>query len=181
MAAKVFNIMLACAGIHLMVGAAAAAELEASLTIQAQFATELEAVMHASNLYNPASVRDDREYMGAVFSQTRGDKVVYGYTVGAGHAGHDSVSVKIRIPLGCKVVAFWHTHGAGHFTRQYFSPTDTQLAEQWQVPFYMAAADGKLRVFRPGEQTLSYRQARLLGLGPVRGSSAGELIGRGNA
>lgn len=152
MVAKVFNIMLACAGIHLMIGAAAAVELEGSLTIQAQFVSELEAVMHASNLYNPASVRDDREYMGAVFRQIRGDKVVYGYTV-----------------------------GAGHFKRQYFSPTDTQLAEQWQVPFYMAAADGKLRVFRPGEQTLSYRQARLLGLGPVRGSSAGELIGRVNA
>lgn len=172
--------ILALAGVQFLFSAQAVASAADGITVKAQFQSELQAVEHASNLYNPASVREDREYMGVVFSQNLDARVLYGYTVGAGQSGHDTVSVRARIPAGSKIVAFWHTHGAEHWTRQYFSPTDTSLAKEWGVPFYMAAADGRLRVYRPEQRTLSQRQAMMLGLGPLRGSSRGEVLGTVN-
>jgi hypothetical protein len=177
MTAKSIGTTLALAGLQFLLSASVMAADESSITVRAQFESELQAVQHASNLYNPASVREDREYMGVIFRHSAHVGFLFGYTVGAGEAGHDTVSVRARIPPGSEIVAFWHTHGAGHWTRQYFSPTDTRLARDWGVPFYMAAADGQLRVYRPGRRTLSKRQAMMLGLGPMQGSSRGELIG----
>ena len=177
MASRSIGTTLAIAGLQLFLTTSALATAESSMTIKAQFLSERQAVEHASNLYNPASVREDREYMGVVFRQKIESEFLFGYTVGAGGAGHDTVSVRARIPRGSELVAFWHTHGADHWTRQYFSQTDTELAREWGLPFYMAAADGHLRVYRPGQRTLSTRQAMMLGLGPMRGISRGELLG----
>ena len=170
-----FTAAMLLAGINfLIVGAAQAGQT--SVTIQALFASETEAAIHAANLYNPVSVKEDREFMGIIFRQNIDGRTLYGYTVGAGKAGHDQVTVAIRLPAGAEKVAFWHTHGADHWTRQYFSATDTALADEWQLPFYLAAADGHLRVYRPGDKTLGWHRSRQLGLGTQAGASTGTVI-----
>ncbi|ALO45959.1 DUF4329 domain-containing protein [Pseudohongiella spirulinae] len=180
MLTKSFGKSLALAGLHLLLNSSALASSESSITVTAQFESELQAVQHASNLYNPASVREDREFMGVIFRRAAHAGFLFGYTVGAGQSGQDTVTVRARIPQGSEIVAFWHTHGAEHWTRQYFSPEDTELAREWGLPFYMAAADGHLRVYRPEQRPLSKRQAMRLGLGPMQGSSQGELVGTVN-
>ena len=121
------------------------------------FNSELAAVEHAMNTYNPVSIAEDREYIGAIYRLHSGSFI---YSVAPGQSGSDQVSAAIpKIPTG-RFVAFWHTHGAAHYSRRYFSDIDTELVEQWQLPFYLGSADGKLRIFKPGERTLSFRRAR---------------------
>ncbi|MEC8859037.1 MAG: DUF4329 domain-containing protein [Pseudomonadota bacterium] len=170
-----FSFAMILAGVNMLVAGAAHAG-QSSIIMPAQFTSETQAVIHAANIYNPVSVEEDREFMGIIFSETSNGITLYGYTVGAGHAGHDQVTVTIQVPAGAQKVAFWHTHGAPHWTRNYFSTTDTKLAEQWQIPIYLAAPDGKLRLYEPGDSTLGWRRARQLGLAGEDGASSGKLV-----
>lgn len=134
-----------------------------------------QAVIFASNRYNPVSIQEDREFIGAIlYDAGVGGKYIY--TVEAGVSGHDQVTTRIRIPKGYHLVAFWHTHGAAHWSRQFFSEIDTALAEKWQLPFYLANHTGELLVFEPGSPTMSIFQARRLGLGRQRGYARGRKI-----
>lgn len=139
---------------------------------QNRFATEIAAVVAASNIYNPASIAEDCEYMGAVLRD--GDQYVY--TAGAGRRRRDKVTVKIEILAGFELVALWHTHGAAASGRKYFSQVDTNLAEKLQVPFYLADFTGQLKVFEPGTRTLSVLHAKRLGLTAVRGHAKGRKV-----
>jgi hypothetical protein len=139
---------------------------------QPWFTSELEAVIAATEHYNPVSVRQDREFMGAVLRT--GDR--YSYTVGAGEPGRDKVTVTIRISDGADLVAFWHTHGARAESNRYFSDVDTQLVKRWQKPFYLADYTGYLKVMVPGGRTLSARRARRLGLPARTGYAVGQLV-----
>jgi hypothetical protein len=111
-----------------------------------RFATEIAAVIAASNLYNPTSIVEDREYMGAVLRDGDG----YLYTVSAGQQRRDKITVKIEILPGFELIALWHTHGAPASERKYFSKVDTRLAEKLQIPFYLADFTGLLKIFEPG-------------------------------
>jgi len=115
-------------------------------TEENRYATEIAAVIAASNLYNPTSIVEDREYMGAVLRD--GDR--YLYTVSAGQQRRDKITVKIEIRPGCELIALWHTHGAPASERKYFSKVDTRLAEKLQIPFYLADFTGLLKIFEPG-------------------------------
>ncbi len=130
------------------------------------------AVVAAVARVGQRSKREDREYMGAVLAMPEG---AFRYSVAPGRAGHDRVSVRIRVPDGARLVALWHTHGASHSSRDYFSPVDTALANERNLPFYLARPSGELRVYSPGDPTLSAREARQLGLGPTRGVARGKL------
>ncbi len=154
----------------------AAITASGSLVLSATFESELAAVIDAVTIYNPISVRKDVEYMGAVYKQSVGGKARYGYTVGMGEPGKDSVTVRFSLPVNSTLLAFWHTHGADHWTRNYFSDVDTQLANNWGLPFYLATAQGELRVFRPGDPVMGRLQARRLGLGNHSGYASGRLI-----
>jgi hypothetical protein len=137
-----------------------------------RFGTEIAAVIAASNLYNPTSIAEDREYMGAVLR----DGEQYLYTAGAGRQRRDKVTVKIEILTGFELVALWHTHGAAASGRKYFSQVDTDLAEKLQIPFYLADFTGQLKVFEPGTRTLSVLHAKRLGLTAAGGHAKGQKV-----
>ncbi len=126
----------------------------------------------AGQRYFRQSAREDREYMGGIIAQ----QGRFHYTVVAGRAGADRVRVSIRIPADGALVAFWHTHGARHFSRRYFSATDTRLVRLRGLPFYLTDPDGRLMVFSPGDRTLSPFESGKLGLGGTRGNARGTLV-----
>jgi hypothetical protein len=136
------------------------------------FASEVLAVTAAANAYNPASVRDDREYMGGILTDGR----QYYYTATAGVAGQDKVQARIRIPAGLQLVAFWHTHGAPAHERRFFSDVDTELANRWGLPFYLADPTGALRVYMPRDPLLSAQAASRLGLPARHGFARGRDV-----
>jgi len=136
------------------------------------FNSELDAVTAASERFNPISIAEDREYMGAILQ----NKQYYFYTAGQGETGHDQVTVRVKIPAGSSIVAFWHTHGAAEDSRKYFSEIDTELALSWNKPFYLADYTGELKVFSPGDKMISLRKAKRLGLPAKKGFSKGRVV-----
>lgn len=147
----------------------------AALPASPHFSSIVQAVIAASNQYNPVSIKEDREYMGAILkhSSLPADFI---YTAGAGNKGQDNISVTIKKPKNYEIVAFWHTHGAAHWSRRYFSDVDTALADNWQLPFYLADYTGALSVYKPGARKISSAQARRLGLGSKRGYAKGNRV-----
>ncbi len=148
-------------------------EIIPAVSDQFRYKDITDTVFAAGARYNPLSVREDREFIGAVLSYPDG----YNYTVAEGIPGQDEVTTKIKIPRGSKLVALWHTHGAPHYSRSYFSSVDTRLVARLGVPFYLIDPDNGYSVFRPGDRLLTARQSRRLGLGFARGYAKGTLIG----
>lgn len=140
------------------------------------FESELAAVLDAVNSHNPVSVKNNVEYLGAVYKQVRGGVERYGYTVGMGEPGRDTVTVSLTLPPDSELLAFWHTHGASHWTREFFSEVDTRLANDWRVPLYLVTARGELRVFQPGDPVMGRLAARKLGLGERSGYASGRVV-----
>lgn len=136
------------------------------------YVSERAAVTAAVNRYNPDSIAQDREFMGAVYQCRDG----FSYSVGAGKAGAGNVTVRLRTPQGCITTALWHTHGGAHKHHQYFSDIDTQLVKRTGLPFYMADYTGSLRRFAPGDPTLRFSQARRLGIGGSNQYARGNLV-----
>jgi hypothetical protein len=136
------------------------------------FDSELAAVVAAATRYNPISIEEDREYMGAVLRQ--GDR--YLYTVAPGQSGRDRITVRVPIPDGYQVIAFWHTHGDRAHGRTFFSDVDTRLVRDSDKPFYLADFTGVLKVFSPSDRTMSRLRARHLGLPGKAGFARGELV-----
>ena len=138
------------------------------------YSTEIEAVLGACNKFNPVSIEEDREYIGAVLKHKSENRYIY--TAAAGQQGQDRISAEITIPENYELVSFWHTHGAGDGSRHYFSKFDTSLVKQWEKPLYLADSSGRLKVFKPGDRKMSLQQARKAGLGHARGSATGSLL-----
>lgn len=138
----------------------------------AVYATIEEAVIAAADIYNPISIQEDREYMGTIYR----DDNRFGYTVSRGNARSNSISIRVAVENWDEVVAFWHTHGNAAPNNRYFSEVDTETAERFDKPFYLADYTGFLKVFRPGQRTIPRFAARRLGLPAVDGYSVGEFI-----
>lgn len=119
-----------------------------------------EAVVAATNRYNPISLREDREFMGTIY--TRGDE--YGYTVSSGRPGTGASNIHIKQSALRDVVAFWHTHGKAAAQFKYFSSHDAALVSDMARPLYLADYTGRLKVLEPHTQKLRPVPAR--GLGP---------------
>ncbi len=136
------------------------------------FATELEAVQAAVNLYNPLSIREDLEYIGVIIKHTEG----YSFTASAGRKSSDRVSIRIDRETWGMVVALWHTHGGVNSRYRYFSDTDTKASDQLNLPFYLADYTGYLKVYHPGDTTLSPYVASRLGLSFHRGYAIGTVV-----
>ncbi len=139
-----------------------------------RYRSELDAVFAAGNFYNPASIQEDREFIGAILQHK--NEHYFRYTVAAGDIHKNRISAEITIPKGYKIIAFWHTHGAGSGSRHFFSPTDTALVRQWQKPFYLIDSSGVLKIFRPGDRTINRREAREAGITHYRGIARGVPI-----
>ncbi|MGI9279581.1 MAG: DUF4329 domain-containing protein [Endozoicomonas sp.] len=142
--------------------------------ISPSFLSEVEAVTSACNIYNPISIEEDREYIGAVLKHKT--KNSYHYTVAAGESGEDRIHAEIVFPKDYEVIAFWHTHGAGEGSRHYFSRYDTALVQQWNKPFYLSDSSGYLKIFQPGDRIMSVFRARKFGLGDAKGSAKGKRV-----
>ena len=136
------------------------------------FESEQLAAKAAADIYNPLSIRENREYMGSIYR--RGGK--FGYTVTAGRRGANSMEIRIPSVDWDNVVAFWHTHGNAAPDHRYFSDTDTEMVHKFTRPFYLADYTGFLKVFRPGDKILSAYAARRLGLPRVSGYALGEVV-----
>ena len=142
------------------------------------FSSVEDAVIHASNRVNPQSIVEDREFIGLILFNPRAvDKnLTFTYTISKGEPGTGHASGRFLKRKYMKVVALWHTHGAEHWTRKYFSDVDTQIANSMGVPFYMADYKGTLKVYAPGGRTIPAIQARNIGLGSNSGYALGEVI-----
>lgn len=135
------------------------------------------AVEAAVMRFNPYSVQEDREYLGAVVKLGNpAGEAAYRYLVARGKPGQNRVRIQLPIPKRAEIVAFWHTHGAHGPNRHLFSGSDTTLVRKTGKPFYMADAEGNLRVFRPGQRLLSAGLRQRLGLPAGRGYAEGELL-----
>ncbi len=156
-----------------------AASAKADTCHPAIYGSVIDAVLDASRSHNPVSVREDREFMGGIFRQTINGEIFFGYTVSVGDPTRDRITARIRMPLDSQLVAIWHTHGSAHWRRNYFSSTDTRLAESMGVPVFLATGHGELRIFEPGDRTLGRTQARRLGIGDRSGAASGKLLRRG--
>jgi len=149
--------------------------LSAAVTVNqsgAVYASVEEAVIAAADAYNPISIQEDREYMGTIFRSNNR----FGYTVSRGPSRANSISIRVSAENWDDVVALWHTHGNAAPNHRYFSDVDTQTVERFQKPFYLADYTGFLKVFRPGQRTLSPFAARRLGLPAIRGYAVGEFV-----
>lgn len=111
--------------------------------------SELAAVVAAVNKFNPRSILEEREYIGAILKHH--DQ--YFYSVSAGKRGEHNVTTRIRFPKSMQLVALWHTHAGFGASRRYFSKVDTKQARKINKPFYMANYTGELKIFRPDDRT----------------------------
>ncbi len=121
------------------------------------------------------SIRQDVEYVGAVFRTAEGS---IRFTQGRGRPGQDQVTFRIRAPGDARLIGFWHTHGADGFARTVFSRTDAELVRVYGLPFYLITPDGEIRVLRP-EHVAPDMGTRLAGL--PRGAHPGERLFTGQA
>ena len=136
------------------------------------FASELEAVRAAADRYNPLSIREDREYAGAILEFAGR----FSYTVTATAPGSDNWQIKIPQQDWDRVRAFWHTHGDTAAHNRYFSDVDTSSVMEFGIPFYLADYTGYLKIFRSTDKTLSPFAARRLNLPQQRGYAIGEYV-----
>ncbi|UTW44639.1 DUF4329 domain-containing protein [bacterium SCSIO 12696] len=135
------------------------------------YATEVAAVTAAANRFNPNSIRKDKEYMGTILEKD--GLFYYTYTVGA--RGHDEITTLLPDESFGNAVALWQTHGRVSHYNRYFSPSDRNVSEQLNLPFYLADHTGQLKVYNPGDKTLPLRTAQRLGF-YARGASEGTLV-----
>lgn len=136
------------------------------------FPSETKAVTAAANLYNPRSIQEDREYMGAIYETEQG----FRFTVTIGEKRTDKIQISLPSEDFDKVVAFWHTHGNADPWHRYFSDVDTETANKYARPLYLADYTGYLKVFEPGDSVISLYAAQRLGLPASRGYATGELV-----
>ncbi len=139
---------------------------------QQGFLSELEAVKAASDRFNPISIAEDTEFIGAILKRNG----QYFYSAQRGAPGRDQVSLHFRYPKTYDLVAFWHTHGAEAKERNYFSDFDTRVVEQTGKPFYLSDFSGELKVFKVGNKILNAWQALRKGLPRQSGFAEGEKV-----
>ncbi|MEQ1803127.1 MAG: DUF4329 domain-containing protein [Gammaproteobacteria bacterium] len=153
-------------------GPAPAAPGTAAAPSVTAYASELDAAIAASAAVNARSIREDREFLGAVLR--RGAD--FHYSLVPGHAGADRIRARLAVPDGFELVALWHTHGGPAPERRYFSIVDAELVARTGKPLYLADYTGALRVLQPGAPRLSAIAARQLGLPGRSGYARGEQL-----
>jgi Domain of unknown function (DUF4329) len=149
--------------------------IKTALHRERDFPTVVATVGAMARAHLDTSLRSDREFVGAVL-QDQGGR--FRATVGAGCPGQDTVTFSVAVPVGSRLAAFWHTHGAAGPLRELFSPDDAQLVLSTGYDFYLVTPDGELRVLRRndvGKRTVR-GPLRDLRSGIPRGASAGRRL-----
>lgn len=120
------------------------------------FSSERTALSEVAAEVGADSIASDVEYVGALYRADVGLRV----NVGRGCPGEDGFTIRLPVPEGHTLIAFWHTHGAPGAHRALFSPEDFALVAAQRRPFYLITPAGELRVLRPG---MTIRQGAGLG------------------
>ena len=136
------------------------------------FTSEEAAVKAAADIYNPISIKEDREFIGAIILMAG----KYYFTVTAGELHDDTVSLRVPGQLWAHVVAFRHTHGGEDYYRGYFSDVDTAMVNRYGKPFYLADHTGFLKVYQPGGRKLKKFMSIKLGLPGQNGFATGKKV-----
>ncbi len=139
-----------------------------------RFESQMAAVKTLSECYLARSVREDREFIAALYATDNG--IMVRIADGEPRAGKATIGIP-RHKLD-DLIAFWHTHGAPGPGRNLFSPQDTAIAHHFGVPFYLSDPGGVIRVYRPDGEPPRGRP-RLSGGSRFRapaGSAAGDYI-----
>ena len=148
--------------------------MQTTLQREQAFPTIVATVHAMAQQHLAASVRTDREYVGAVMQDDAGR---FWAAVGAGCAGHDTVAFSVRVPAGLRVSAFQHTHGAAGAMRDWFSPDDVELVQSTRQDFYLITPGGALRVLTYGDVRRGVRKPPLQFTPAVpRGATAGRAV-----
>lgn len=150
---------------------AAVSTLKKSEPESSIYSSEKEAVTAAVNQHNPVSIFDDREFIGAIYETGEGFK----FSVVPGTQRADQLEMRVSRGDVEHIVAFWHTHGNSHPKNRYFSDADTNVANTFAKPLYLAEHTGYLKVFEPDGKTLTAYNADRLGLPRASGYSVGKL------
>ena len=90
----------------------------------------------------------DREYVGAIVLRPDG---TFHYTWGQGADGHDQVTFSVALRAGERLMASWHTHGTPGWGREFFSRADAEMVRQMELPLYLLAPSGAIKVLTPEE------------------------------
>ena len=137
--------LLALAGAPQLETAAMCRRIATYLT-ERRFPSIASAVAATASETLAASLREDREWVGGVLRDPTG-----GYRVTSGHACSGQATVTFSVPVTApfELVAFWHTHGADGFERDWFSRDDARLVARTGKDFYLVTPRGELKVLTP--------------------------------
>lgn len=114
-------------------------------------------VYQIASSVNADSIKQDREYVGVIIQMSDGTLI---NSSGSGGSGQKEIAFTYVRPKDAKTVAIWHTHGARNKYTRYFSRADTTTANRANVPMYMMDSTGTLRVYNPGDPTVTSYYAK---------------------
>lgn len=132
-----------------------------------------EIAAYISERVNSESIRDNAEFYGVILQDETG---AYHYSVDKAKNNQGVVTFKFTRLENWQIVAFWHTHGKRGREKRYFSNYDTAVAKKFNVPVYMMDNTYTLRVFNPGDKTMSANVASRRGLGRAAGPARGTVV-----
>jgi len=107
--------------------------------------SHLAAVIDLAKQFLTLSILEDREHVGAILRDAGGR---YWATHGRGGVSQDTVTFSIPKPSDSEIVAFWHTHGRAGFARSLFSPDDVKIVRSTNLPLYLLAPNGDIKILR---------------------------------
>lgn len=110
------------------------------------FPSVLSALKFISQKYSERWRATDTEYVGTLYRTPAGFLI----SVAHGCPSTDSFRYPVRSLAGAETIALWHSHGAPGPARDWFSADDIALVRQLDLPFYLFAPTGELKVLRPG-------------------------------
>lgn len=116
------------------------------------FSSPSDAARDAIRMYNPRSIRENREYGGTIYRLPGSTKFSYVTppNIQPSERTTGSVSTAQQLPTGAVEAGRWHTHGkTENFTDEEFSQTDLMLAYARKIPSWLGTPKGAIKVAVP--------------------------------
>jgi len=139
----IYSLIAGFCGLLLTTQIASGKSLDGDCNVESQAFPCIEAAVYVLSIsYHQRSIREDREYIAAIFEEN----CAYRVTVQAGSPGEAKVRMKIRPKKSQTLVALWHTHGAPAPLSEWYSATDSKTVRTTGLPFYLTTPRGKIKV-----------------------------------